>query len=143
MTKAPPAIRRYLIRLAVLMSLYIGLLFIAVRLLGRDDPVTGPLAYVLGIAPAVPVIGVFWAVMRLLIEQQDEYQRLLMVRQILVATGFALSLATAWGFLEQFNLVAHIPAYYWAVIWFAGLGVGSLYNRLTLGDAGCAGGEGL
>ena len=58
--------------------------------------------------------------------------------RVLVATGFALSLATAWGFLEQFDLVAHIPAYYWAIIWFAGLGVGALYNRLTLSDAGCA-----
>lgn len=126
--------RRYVVRLFALMSLYIALLFIAVRFLDRDVPLTGIAAYVIGIAPALPVIGVFWAVMRLIIEMEDEYQRLLLVRQVLVATGFALSLATGWGFLEQFALVPHIPAYYAMILWFAGLGVGSLVNRLTLGD---------
>jgi hypothetical protein len=131
------AVRRYLIRLFTLMSLYIFLLYIAVRFLNRPEPISGILAYTLGILPALPVIGIFWAVGRLLIEIDDEYQRLLLVRQILVATGLALASATAWGFLEQFNLVTHIPAYYWAVIWFGGLGVGALVNRLTLGDGGC------
>ncbi|MEQ1510773.1 MAG: hypothetical protein ABL909_10295 [Sphingopyxis sp.] len=139
LNKPKTAHGRYLIRLFVLMSLYIALLFVAVRFLGRPDAVTGPLAYGLAFAPAVPVIGIFWAVARLLVEQTDEYQRLLLVRQTLVATGFALSLATGWGFLEQFNLATHIPAYYWAVIWFAGLGVGAAFNRFTLGDSGgCA-----
>lgn len=130
-----PAQRRYVIRLAVLMSIYLVLLLIAVSTF-RHAPPTGGLAYAIGIAPALPVIGVFWAVMRLLVEEQDEYLRLLLVRQTLVATGFMLTLATAWGFLESFELVPHIDAYFAAVIWFAGLGVGSLYNKLTLGDSG-------
>jgi hypothetical protein len=129
--------KRYLIRLAILMTLYIVFLFIAVRMLGHHDPVTGATAYILGLLPALPVIGVFWAVGRLMSETTDEYQRMLMVRKSLVATGFAMAAATGWGFLEQFDLAAHIPAYYWAVFWFAGLGVGTVFNRLTIGDAGC------
>jgi hypothetical protein len=61
---------------------------------------------------------------------------MLLVRQTLVATGFALSVATVWGFLENFELVAHVDAFYIAILWFLGLGLGSLYNRLTLGDSG-------
>lgn len=139
MTKTlSPAHKKYLLRMCALMALYIAFLLIAVRLLGHANPVTGFPAFVLGLLPALPVIGIFWAVGRLLIELDDEYQQMLMVRQILVATGFSMAAATGWGFLEQFNLVAHIPAYYWAVLWFAGLGVGSLFNKVTLGDAGCA-----
>ena len=31
-----------------------------------------------------------------------------MVRQTLWASGFALSVATVWGFLESFDLVGHV-----------------------------------
>jgi hypothetical protein len=31
-------------------------------------------------------------------------------------------------------LVQHVDAFYVAVLWFFGLGVGSLVNRLTLGS---------
>jgi hypothetical protein len=41
-----------------------------------------------------------------------------------------------WGFLENFDLVPHVDAFYIAPLWFFGLGLGSLYNWLTLRDAG-------
>ncbi len=41
-----------------------------------------------------------------------------------------------WGFLENMKLVPHVDAFYIAVLWFVGLGVGSLVNYLTLGDSG-------
>lgn len=134
--KAGSAQRRYVIRLFSLMALYLSFLVIAVRFLGRADPITGPLAYMLGFLPALPVIGVFWAVGRLIVETKDEYQRMLLVRQTLVATAVAMAAATGWGFLENFDLVAHIDAYYWAIVWFGGLGVGAVFNKLTLGDSG-------
>jgi hypothetical protein len=70
---------------------------------------------------------------RYLVDEQDEYVRMLTVRQTLWATGFALSIATVWGFLESFDMVGHIESYYVATLWFGGLGFGSLMNRLTLG----------
>ena len=85
------------------------------------------------IAPALPIIGIFGAMGRYLIEEQDEYVRMLMVRQTLWASGFALSVATIWGFLESFELAGHIDAYYLAVVWFLGLGIGGCINKLTLG----------
>ena len=138
-TYRSPAIKRYLIRLLVLMSFYLVSLFVAVKAF-RADAVSGPAAYALAILPALPIIGVFWAVMRLLIEEPDEFIRLLHVRQSLVATGFCLTVMTIWEFLQNFELVA--PGNHGfgaAMFWFLGLGVGALYNRLTLGTAGgCA-----
>jgi len=72
-----------------------------------------------------------------LVEEQDEYVRMLMVRQVLWASGFALSLATIWGFLESFDLAGHADGYYIVIAWFFGLGVGGVANKLTLGEGGC------
>jgi hypothetical protein len=52
------------------------------------------------------------------------------VRQTLVASALALSIATAWGFLESFELAAHFDAYWIAVVWFVGLGLGACVNKL-------------
>jgi hypothetical protein len=98
---------------------------------------SGVVAYIVAALPALPIIGIFFAMGRYLVEEQDEYVRMLMIRQALWASGFALSAATIWGFLESFDVVGHIDAYYIAVIWFGGLGVGSLINKLTVGDGGC------
>jgi hypothetical protein len=133
-----PAIRRYVRRLAVLMSLYLIFLFAAVRAF-RADLVEGPAAYALAVLPALPVIGVFWAVMRLLVEEPDEFIRLLQVRQALFATGFCLTVMTVWEFLQNFELVPPGNGGFGAAFfWFMGLGIGAIYNRLTVGTAGCA-----
>ena len=131
------AIKRYNIRVLWLSLLYVAFLFAAIY--GFNHKLLdGAIAYVAAILPALPIIGVFAAIGRYLVEEQDEYVRMLMVRQTLWASGFALSLATAWGFLESFDLVDHIDAYYIAVLWFAGLGLGSIVNKLTFGSAaGC------
>ena len=128
-----PAMRRYLRRLAISMIFYMAFLFIALRYV---DSVTGPVAYLLGALPGIAVLGVFWAIGRLLVEETDEYLRMLLVRQTLVATAFSLSIATVWGFLENVKLVSHVDAFYIAILWFVGLGVGSLVNWLTIGDSG-------
>lgn len=134
-----PAARRYTWRLAILMAVYVVVLIAAIRLF-RAELVTGPLAWALAILPALPIIGVFWAVMRFLVEETDEFIRLLMVRQCLVATGFCLTIMTVWEFLQNFELLpAGNGGFGAAFFWFMGLGVGALYNKLTMGTAGgCA-----
>ena len=132
-----PAWKRYNLRMIWLSLAY------AVCLLGavygfKHQLISGSIAYVVAIAPALPIIGIFAAMGRYLVEEQDEYVRMLIVRQTLWASGFALSVATIWGFLESFELVDHVDAYSVAVIWFIGLGIGQLINKWTLGaDAGC------
>src|ERR1700761_6442583 len=110
----------------------------AVALLGavyafKHHLLSGPVAYVAAILPALAIIGIFGAIGLYLVEEQDEYLRMLMVRQTLWASGFALSIATIWGFLESFELVQHVEAYYVAILWFGGLGLGACANKLTIG----------
>jgi hypothetical protein len=133
-----PAIRMYLIRLFVLMSIYIITLIAAVTAF-KSHAVSGIAAYALAVLPALPIIGVFWAVMRLLVEESDEFIRMMHVRQSLVATGFCLTVMTIWEFLQNFDLVPQGNGGFGAAFfWFMGLGVGALYNRITLGtDTGC------
>jgi len=129
------ALKRYNARVLWLSLVY------AVALVGavygfKHGLVAGPLKYLVAMLPALPIIGIFGAIGRHLVEEQDEYVRMLMIRQTLFASAFALSLATVWGFLESFDMAGHIEAFYIAAVWFFGLGLGSIYNRLTLGDTG-------
>lgn len=129
----PDAIRNYIKRLSISMLFYFITLAFAI-IMFRNGQTSGPMGYVIGILPALPTIAMFWTIGKLLSETKDEYRKLLFTRSILVATAFTLSLATIWGFLEQFELVFHIPAYYWSVTWFLGLFIGIAFNKITLGD---------
>ena len=131
---ASPANRRYNRRVIVLSLAYAALLMGVVYLFNHHRP-DGPLAAMLAVLPALPIVGIFVAIGRYLVEEDDEYLRMLMVRQTLWASGFALGAATIWGFLESFDQVPHVAAYAVAVLWFGGLGLGACANKLTLGRA--------
>ena len=125
-----PAQRRYNRRVLWASLAYAALLFLAVYLLSRHL-VAGPAAYVVGVLPALAVCSFFWLIGRYLVEETDEYLRVMMVRQLLFATGVALTGATIWGFLEGFKLVPHIVAYAWPIVWLAGLGFGACVFRFA------------
>ena len=130
--------RRYIRRTLVCTGLYMLSLFVAVYLHSREM-LEGPLAYPLAILPGLCIVGVFLAIGRLIVEEEDEFIRLLIVRQSLIATGFALSISTIYGFLNSFDLAPHVDAYWTTVLWFAGLGVGAMANRVQYGAWGeCA-----
>ena len=135
MSRYNPAQRRYN-RSVILLSLAYALILFGVITFFKNSSPSGLSAYAAAILPALPIIGVFFAMGRYLVDEQDEYLRMLTVRQTLWASGFMLSVATIWGFLENFDLVHHIDAYYAAVLWFGGLGLGSCINRFTLGSSG-------
>jgi hypothetical protein len=128
---------RYNWRLIWLSLLYAGFLIAAVYGF-KHKLVPDPLKYFVAILPALPIIGIFGAIGRYLVEEQDEYVRMLMVRQTLWASAFSLSVTTTWGFLDNFGLVGHVDGYWIAILWFSGLGLGGIYNKLTLGSgSGC------
>ncbi len=131
-----PAWKRYNWRVIWLSLAYVAFLLPAVYGF-KHRLVSDVLAYAVAILPALPIIGIFAAIGRYLVEEQDEYVRMLMVRQTLWASGFTLSLATIWGFLENFDLVGHVDGYYIVIVWFFGLGIGGIVNKLTVGDGGC------
>jgi len=128
--------RRYTRSVLLLSVAYMLILFGVVSFFRNGAP-AGLSAYAAAILPGLPIVGIFVVMGRYLIEEQDEYLRMRVARQCLVATGFALSIATVWGFLENFGLAPRVDSYWAAILWFGGLGVGSLFNRITLGDGGC------
>ena len=117
------------------MVIYVASLFAATYLISRNL-VAGPVAWILAFIPGLAVVGGFYAIAMLIIEQKDEFLRMLIVRQTLIGTAMALSISTVWGFLENFGLVAHVDSYWVAVIWFLGFGVGGFINRITHGTSG-------
>ncbi len=127
--------RRYTWRLAAAMGGYLATLLLADYMIDQRG-LTGPAAFAIALVPALCVAAVFWALGRLLIEEKDEYRRMLLVRQLLIGSGITLTIVTIWGFWENFGLVGHIDAFYVAALFFVGMGVGGIVNKLTIGDSG-------
>jgi hypothetical protein len=128
--------KRYNMRNIWLSLLYAAFLIPAVYGF-KHHLIAGPVAWIVAVLPAIPIIGIFGAMGRYLAEEQDEYVRMLMVRQMLWAMGFTLSVATIWGFLDNFGLVGHVDGYWIVVVWYLGQSIGAIVNKLTLGDGGC------
>lgn len=76
----------------------------------------------LAIISALPIVGIFWTIFRLLVEVDDEYQRLLFAKQTLLATGITLTIVTVWQFLNVYDVLATGPQWM-GIIWLAMLGI--------------------
>ena len=128
MNKSSPAGRRYLKRFIPTMIAYVVLIFgasFAFRLL---EP-TGPVAWALAVAPAIPIIGVI-AIMGLYVkEETDEFQRNVLIEAMLWAFGLTLLVTTVAGFLKMY---VHTPALqsFWAFpIFCAAMGLAQVFVR--------------
>ncbi|HYJ52718.1 MAG TPA: hypothetical protein VEW04_06065 [Allosphingosinicella sp.] len=124
-----PYMRRYTFRILGFGLSYVGALIGAIMVMKQPWAPTGPAAWALAVLPALPVVGMIWSIFRLIAETDDEYQRFLFVKQVLIATGLTLAIATIWGFLENFGMVQDVPAYHVTVLWFAMIGVGGSIAR--------------
>ena len=61
---------------------------------------------------------------------------MLLVRQLLVATGLTLGVTGIWGMVELFTTAPRLPVFFVFPIWAAGQVVGGIVNKLTMGDSG-------
>lgn len=131
----PKATHVYLGRLALVMAFYLVTLFVAEHMIdGRG--VTGWLAALLALLPGLSFAGVVWVFGALIVEEQDEFFRLLYVRQGLIATAISFTLAAVWGFFETYHIVESVAAFWWPTIWCLGLGVGGVINKIKYGTFG-------
>lgn len=118
----PGYMRRYTARLLLFMGSYVAILTGGLAF-GRNGAEHAQATLIgLALVSAFPIIGVFWAIFRLLVEVDDEYQRLLFVKQTLLATALTLVIVTVWQFLQVYGVVATGPQWM-AAIWFGMLGV--------------------
>lgn len=129
------ASKRYVIRMLLFALLFAGGIFIAKTLI-EGEGVAGPLAFAIALLPGLAAVGMVWSTGRLIAETKDEFLRMLAIRQQLIATGFAISIACVWGTLETFGLVPHAEAFYILVLWSIGVVVGSVSNLLSHGAGG-------
>jgi hypothetical protein len=122
----PFYMKRYMIRLGGFMAAYAAILVCGLTLARTGVPQW--LAICLAVLTAAPICGVFWAIFRLLAECDDEYQRLLFVKQTLLATAFTLAITTVWQFLAVYDVLAQGPQWIGA-IWFAMIGIAAPIAR--------------
>ncbi len=127
--------RAYIKRVAIFTSLYLAT-FAFMTFSENELAMSDGTRFLIALLPGLAVIGFFWAIGRLIMEEQDEFLRMLTVRQSLIASGLALSAASVWGFLESADLVSHLDAYWFAIVWFFGIGVGAVANRFQYGTWG-------
>lgn len=129
------ASRRYLGRMAIVMAFYLVTLFLAEHWID-DRGVTGWIAAVLAFLPGLSFAGVVWIFGGLIVEEKDEFFRMLYVRQGLIATVISFTLAAVWGFLETYRIVDHVAAFWWPTIWCLGIGIGAIANKVKYGTYG-------
>ena len=116
----PAYMKNYTKRVALFMTAYVVILIGGLTYHRSGEP-SELVSIGLAILTALPICGVFWTMFRLLVECDDEYQRLLFVKQMLGATGATLVITTVWSFLNTYEVLAMGPQWI-AVIWFAMFG---------------------
>lgn len=114
------AIARYIGRVVPLMIANIVTVVAAITIQREWHP-AGAWAVLVALLPAPPLIGFIWAMGRLLVEEADEYLRMVHARRALIAAGFMLVITTVWGLLEGSGLAPHAPAYAAFILWNLGL----------------------
>lgn len=90
--------RRYIVEFIIAMSAYVVVLVFSVSLLDRL-PADAPGRVAIALAPAVPVLFVLLAIMRLLMNS-DELQQRIQLLAISFAAGATALLTFSYGFLE-------------------------------------------
>ena len=88
------------------------------------------LVFAISLLPTLPTFGIIWAMARYLAEEQDEYLRQRTIMAALFALGVVLAIGIFYGFLEMFELVPHIWAWWVLPVWAIGLGLAQLWQKV-------------
>jgi hypothetical protein len=111
------AVRNYLNRMAWAMGVYL-LLVCATTVLVRRMGISGWLLYAVALVPCLPVLRILQVVALYLKEEKDEFQRLLVVRAILVGTAVTLGVSTFSDFLRSYTPTGLLPPFTMFVIFW-------------------------
>ncbi|HEX8810359.1 MAG TPA: hypothetical protein VF742_00065, partial [Terracidiphilus sp.] len=122
--------RRYIVRSAISAGMLIVFSFAGKRALHTLHPST-VMAYLIGFAAALPIVGAVAATAYYVLEEKDEFQMNIFVQSLLVGMAFTLALTTIWGYLENFARAPHLdPIWLYAIFWlFVGVATPFLRAR--------------
>lgn len=104
------ASRRYMVRISTVMVFYMLTVLSVTRMVRAHHP-TGAKAYLMAALPTIPVIAMLVVVGLYLKEEQDEFQRSLVVRSLLWAIGCTLAFAAFTDFLRSYEVIASVPPF--------------------------------
>lgn len=85
--------------------------------------------FAISLLPALPTFGMIWVMGRYLAEEGDEYLRHRAVSAALWGLGGVLGIGTFYGFLEMFELVPHVWAWWVMPVWAIGMGLAQFAMR--------------
>ncbi|MBC2776205.1 hypothetical protein [Parasphingopyxis marina] len=129
------ASRRYTRRMAAAMTIYLAAIAAGEYLIDGGR-VAGPLLWFFALLPGLAIAAAVYVLGLYIVEETDEFIRMITVHQALIATGLTLTFAAIWGFLENYGLVGHFELYWIVVLWFFGFGIGALVARAIHGSWG-------
>lgn len=87
-------------------------------------------AFALALLPTLPTFYMIWAMGRYLVEETDEYLRYRTVRAAIMSLGGVLAIGIFWGFLETFEVVPHVWAWWVLPVWALGLGLAQMWMKV-------------
>ncbi len=125
-----PAYRAYLRRFVPITLVYVAAIMAASFAI-PDGAETNAWTVAIAVLPGLAIVGIIWAMGKLLIELSDEYLRLIEVKKSLIATGFALAVSSVWGLLEFYTDVPRVPIFFVFPIWCFDLALGSLWTKVS------------
>jgi type IV secretory pathway VirB3-like protein len=120
MTSSP--IRLYTLRLISFMTLYALILVLGLTYKNEITSFGELPLLIVAMLTALPICGIFWTIFKLIVDTDDEYQRLLLVKQTLLGTALMLTILTCWQFLKVYGLINQGPEWH-GVIWLAAWGL--------------------
>jgi hypothetical protein len=126
------AMRAYNRRMIIAAFTYVALLLGSVSAAAYLAP-PAPVRVALAIIVSLPVMFMIRAMALLIKEERDEYLRMRIVEQNMIATGILLAVTTIYGFLTSFDLAPRLDSFLVVPVWAVGLGIGRLFQR----DASC------
>jgi putative oxidoreductase len=128
MLPSDPAQRRYVIRTLAFMLPYALVNMAAIT--GAFDGRSGPGSYLLGLVVAAPIAGQIWATLALM-RDADEFVRALTAKRFIIASGLAMAIFSAWGFVESYAGAPHAPGWFIYILFWGAYGVTSPFIRTT------------
>lgn len=120
--------KKYIARTMAFMGGYTAINVAAI--FGAFDDIGRTAGLILGLTVAAPVAGQIWATLALM-NEADEFMRALLAKRFIVASGLAMALATAWGFMESYGDAPHIPAWMIYPLFWALFGLVTPFIRTT------------